>query len=117
MLVVETPVFTRRVLKLLTDDDYRLLQHELVARPDVGNIIRGSGGLRKVRWAATGRGKRGVVGVTYYWAVDAEFILILLINAKTDREVLRAGRFRWQKELVREDLKERKNCSRTGGKP
>src|SRR6266481_4718174 len=57
MLVVETPVFTRRVLKLLTDDDYRLLQHELVARPDVGNIIRGSGGLRKVRWAATGRGE------------------------------------------------------------
>ena len=75
MLVVETPVFTRRVLKLLTDDDYRLLQHELVARPDVGNIIRGSGGLRKVRWAATGRGKRGGVRIIYYWLSIARSFL------------------------------------------
>jgi mRNA-degrading endonuclease RelE of RelBE toxin-antitoxin system len=65
MLLVETPVFTRRVLKLLTDDDYRLLQQELVGRPEVGDIIRGSGGLRKVRWAATGRGKRGGVRIIY----------------------------------------------------
>ena len=105
MLVVETPVFTRRVLKLLTDDDYRLLQHELVARPDVGKIIRGSGGLRKVRWAATGRGKRGGVRVIYYWAVDREIILMLLIYGKNERDDLTAEQLRVLKGLVEEEFK------------
>ena len=105
MLVVETPVFTRRVLKLLTDDDYRLLQHELVARPDVGNIIRGSGGLRKVRWAATGRGKRGGARVIYYWAVDREIILMLLIYGKNEQDDLTAEQLRVLKGLVEEEFK------------
>src|SRR5205823_8417331 len=105
MLVVETPVFTRRVLKLLTDDDYRLLQHELVARPDVGNIIRGSGGLRKVRWTATGRGKRGGVRVIYYWAVDREIILMLLIYGKNEQDDLTAEQLRVLKGLVEEEFK------------
>ena len=105
MLVVETPVFTRRVLKLLTDDDYRLLQHEVVARPDVGNIIRGSGGLRKVRWAATGRGKRGGIRVIYYWAVDREIILMLLIYGKNEQNDLTAEQLRVLKGLVEEEFK------------
>jgi len=105
MLVVETPVFTRRVLKLLTDDDYRLLQHEVVARPDVANIIRGSGGLRKVRWAATGRGKRGGVRVIYYWAVDRETILMLLIYGKNEQDDLTAEQLRVLKGLVEEEFK------------
>ena len=98
-------MFTRRVLKLLTDDDYRLLQHELVARPDVGNIIRGSGGLRKVRWAATGRGKRGGVRVIYYWAVDREIILMLLIYGKNEQDDLTAEQLRVLKGLVEEEFK------------
>jgi mRNA-degrading endonuclease RelE of RelBE toxin-antitoxin system len=105
MLVVETPVFTRRVLKLLTDDDYRLLQHEVVARPDVGNIIRGSGGLRKVRWAATGRGKRGGIRVIYYWDVDREIILMLLIYGKNEQDDLTAEQLRVLKGLVEEEFK------------
>jgi mRNA-degrading endonuclease RelE of RelBE toxin-antitoxin system len=105
MLVVETPVFTRRVLKLLTDDDYRLLQHEVVARPDVGNIIRGSCGLRKVRWAATGRGKRGGIRVIYYWAVDREIILMLLIYGKNEQDDLTAEQLRVLKGLVEEEFK------------
>jgi mRNA-degrading endonuclease RelE of RelBE toxin-antitoxin system len=105
MLVVETPVFTRRVLKLLTDNDYRLLQHEVVARPDVGNIIRGSGGLRKVRWAATGRGKRGGVRVIYYWAVDRETLLMLLIYGKNEQDDLTPEQLRVLKGLVEEEFK------------
>jgi len=98
-------MFTRRVLKLLTDDDYRLLQHELVARPDVGNISRGSGGLRKVRWAATGRGKRGGVRVIYYWAVDREIILMVLIYGKNEQDDLTAEQLRVLKGLVEEEFK------------
>ena len=94
-----------KLLKLFTDDDYRLLQHELVARPDVGNIIRGSGGLRKVRWAATGRGKRGGVRVIYYWAVDREIILMLLIYGKNEQDDLTAEQLRLLKGLVEEEFK------------
>ena len=93
------------MLKLLTDDDYRLLQHKLVARPDVGNILRGSGGLRKVRWAATGRGKRGGVRVIYYWAVNREIILMLLIYGKNEQDDLTAEQLRLLKGLVEEEFK------------
>jgi len=51
MRFVETPVFTRAVLNLFSDDDYRSLQLALMHRPDAGDLIPGSGGLRKLRWA------------------------------------------------------------------
>ena len=105
MLVVETPVFTRRVLTLLRDDDYRLLQYQLVATPEVGNVIRGSGGLRKIRWAATGRGKRGGVRVIYYWAADQEIIVMLLIYGKNEQDDLTSEQLRLLKRLVNEEFK------------
>jgi hypothetical protein len=52
VLIVETPVFTRRVIKLISDEDYRELQRALVRDPELGDIIRQSGGLRKVRRVA-----------------------------------------------------------------
>jgi hypothetical protein len=55
MVIVETSIFTRQVLALLNDDDYRRLQMILVIRPDTGDLIPGSGGLRKIRWGAQGR--------------------------------------------------------------
>lgn len=68
MVIVETSVFTKRVLKLLLDDEYRELQSELVDRPNAGAVIPGSGGIRKLRWSASGRGKRGGARIIYYWA-------------------------------------------------
>jgi hypothetical protein len=50
VIFTETPVFTRQITKLLTDDDYRRLQQELFAHPAIGDLIKHSGGLRKVRW-------------------------------------------------------------------
>jgi hypothetical protein len=64
MLIVETPVFTRRVLKLLSDDNYRFLQQTLVADPEAGDLIRHSGGLRKIRWSVAGRGSEAVFGLS-----------------------------------------------------
>ena len=63
MLIIETSIFTRQVLALLDDEDYRRLQTVLVIRPTAGDLIPGSGGLRKIRWGAHGRGKRGGVRV------------------------------------------------------
>ena len=65
MVIKETSVFTRQVQRLLDQESYRLLQLRLVAEPNAGKLIRGTGGLRKIRWEATGRGKRGGVRVIY----------------------------------------------------
>ena len=94
MLFVETSLFTAQLARYLSDDEYRQLQTYLVAHPDAGDVIRGSGGIRKVRWAARGRGKSGGVRVIYYWATAAAQIYLLTIYAKSersdiDRETLR----------------------------
>ena len=69
MVIVETAVFTKQLRQILSDEEYRLWQAALVARPSLGVLIKGSGGLRKVRWAPTHRGKSGGARVIYYWAV------------------------------------------------
>lgn len=79
MVIIELPAFTRRVTELLSDDEYAELQSILVRRPGAGAVIKGSGGLRKVRWSIQGRGQRGGVRVIYYWAVPEEQILLLLL--------------------------------------
>lgn len=58
MIFIETSVFTRQVQELLTDEEYAVFQSALAANPEAGDVIEGTGGLRKVRVAASGRGKR-----------------------------------------------------------
>jgi hypothetical protein len=65
MVIIETTVFTRQVLNLLSDQAYRELQMTLAQRPDVGDLIKGGGGLRKVRCMIEGRGKRGGIRLIY----------------------------------------------------
>ena|SRR5271166_1745703 len=63
---IETRLFTKLVLEYLDDDNYAALQESLMREPDAGPVIPGSGGVRKLRWAAPGRGKRGGYRVIYY---------------------------------------------------
>ena len=63
MVFIESAVFTRQVRELLTDDEYADLQWHLALYPKVGEVIQDAGGLRKVRWASRGGGKRGGVRV------------------------------------------------------
>ena len=63
---IETRLFTRLVLEYLSDEHYAELQMALVANPELGPVIAGTGGVRKLRWAAPGRGKRGGYRVIYY---------------------------------------------------
>jgi len=100
MNIVETSVFTRRVVKLLPDDEYRLLQHTLVLRPDLGAIIKGSGGIRKMRWKVHSRGKRGGVRVIYYWAVAQDIILMLLIYRKGVQDNLTSAQIKILRKIV-----------------
>ena len=65
MEFVETTIFTERITKLLTDEVYRDLQAVLAEHPTAGDVIPGTGGLRKIRWRAAHRGKRGGIRVIY----------------------------------------------------
>ncbi|MEO6748917.1 MAG: type II toxin-antitoxin system RelE/ParE family toxin [Casimicrobiaceae bacterium] len=63
---VETKLFTRLVEQYLTDEEYSLLQRKLIENPEVGAVIPGSGGVRKMRWGMAGRGKRGGLRIIYF---------------------------------------------------
>ncbi len=103
MVIIETKVFTKRVVTLLTDEEYRDLQSFLVDHPDIGDSMPGTPGLRKVRWSAKGHGKRGGLRVIYYWAVNAEQLLMLFIFAKNERDDLSADQAQILSRIVREE--------------
>jgi hypothetical protein len=78
-----TPLFTKQVHDYLTDDEYGAFQEHLAANPDMGDVVRGSGGVRKVRWCRQGTGKSGGVRVLYFARTEAGEIWLLLIYAKS----------------------------------
>lgn len=104
MVFIETPVFTEDVESLLTRDSYRGLQRALLLRPDAGSVIRGSHGLRKLRWQTPGRGKRGGVRVIYYWIRDEDVIYLLTVYPKTRQDNLTPQQLRILSRLVQEEL-------------
>lgn len=83
MLFVETPYFTRFCDDHCGDDELRCLQQQLMEQPEAGDLIRGSKGLRKLRWALPGRGKRGGARVIYYWRSAAGRIYLLYAYTKS----------------------------------
>lgn len=102
MRFVETPVFTAAVQGLLADEDYRALQSALLLRPEQGAIIPGSGGLRKLRWAGRGHGKRGGARIIYYWFVDEGVIYLLFAYAKSTAADLTPAQVKVLRRLVKE---------------
>jgi hypothetical protein len=100
MVFIETPIFARQVLEVLTDEQYALLQGSPVARPDSGDLIRGSSGIRKLRWALPGRGKSGGVRVIYFWRVTEFQILMLTMYAKNEQANLTSAQVKKLAKLV-----------------
>jgi len=98
----ETPTFTRRVTALLDDDTYAALQQFLLLHPEAGALIRGSGGFRKIRWSAPGRGKRGGVRVIYYWWNARDLISMILIYAKNEQDDLTPDQLKDLKRLFQQ---------------
>lgn len=83
MEFVETSIFTQRIVKLLTDEAYRDLQAVLAENPRAGDVIPGAGGLRKIRWRAAGRGKRGGIRVIYYcWSAHRLYMIFAYDKAQ-----------------------------------
>ena len=103
MELIETPIFTRQVTGVMDDDEYRLFQLHLVQHPDAGSTIRGSGGLRKIRWRLPGRGKRGGARIIYYWKKACDRLFLLFLYPKNVRSDLTPAQLRVLRELIADE--------------
>lgn len=104
MTIIETKIFTRQIVDLLVDDEYRALQNKLALRPESGDLIPSGGGLRKDRWPRAGSGKRGGLRIIYYWDPPSDTIYMLLAYAKSDQDDLTSEQIRVLRRIVREEL-------------
>ena len=84
MIFIKAPPFERVRQDYLDDDEYRFLQMALMANPAAEDLMRGSGGIRKIRWAAAGRGKRGGLRVIYYRVSRRNHVLLLTMYRKSE---------------------------------
>ncbi len=82
MEIAETLIFTKEITKILTDDEYKELQNHLVMNPKSGDVIKGSGGLRKLRWKIKDRGKSGGIRNIYYYEEVDNLILMIFVYQK-----------------------------------
>jgi hypothetical protein len=105
MVFIEAPAFERIRERYLDDDEFRLLQAALMAHPESGDLIRGSGGIRKVRWAAQGKGKRGGLRVIYYLITKRSHLLLLTLYRKSEVSDLTPHEVKALRTLV-EDLED-----------
>jgi mRNA-degrading endonuclease RelE of RelBE toxin-antitoxin system len=101
--LVETSVFTGQIAELLDEETYRQFQIRLAESPAMGPLIRSGGGIRKVRVAMEGRGKRGGARVIYYWAVNHDRILLLFCYAKNESADLTPRQVAQLARIVREE--------------
>jgi hypothetical protein len=82
----EGPAFTRYVSSYLSDDEYRELQHRLASAPELGDVISGTGGFRKLRWSDSrrGKGRRGGLRVIYYYFQGEQQIWLMTLYDKSE---------------------------------
>lgn len=108
MIIIETTIFTRRIQSALPEEDYRELQNYLVENPVIGKIIKGTGGLRKLRWGGSDRGKRGGSRIIYYWQKDNEIILMLFIFRKNESDNLSVNQLKSLRNIVEREFNEKR---------
>jgi hypothetical protein len=105
MRFVETAAFTSAVRRHLDDEAYRALQLSLWLRPEQGAVLPGGRGLRKLRWRAAGRGKRGGVRVIYYWSLPDDTCLMVFLYAKNEQGDLTRQQLRLLAQVAREEFR------------
>jgi mRNA-degrading endonuclease RelE of RelBE toxin-antitoxin system len=104
MVIVETPVFTKRILGILTDDEYRGLQYFLTQFPEAGAVIPGTHGLRKLRWKTSGKGKRGGTRIIYYFRKPQRYLLMLFTFKKNERSDLTRSQLKALQAIAAKEL-------------
>jgi len=105
MIFVETSFFTKKIGIYLDDEELAELQSELARNPELGKVIQGSGGIRKLRWAAMGKGRRGGARIIYYWAPQPVVILMLYVYVKSEVGDLTQDQLRLLRSVVKEEYK------------
>lgn len=106
MRVFSTRTYERAVRKLLTEKNRNEMEASIVAAPIAAPVIRGTGGIRKLRWPGSGRGKRGGIRTIYFYLSGPESVYLLTAYAKSDREDLTPGDKRTLSRLVAEIKRE-----------
>ena len=107
MRVFTTRTCERAIRKLLSDDAREEMEASIVVAPGQAPIIRGTGGIRKLRWAGSGRGRRGGIRTIYFYHVGPETICLLTAYAKSDRDDLTPADVKVLSRLVAEIKKGR----------
>jgi hypothetical protein len=92
MEFIEAPAFTRNLSGYLDDDRYRDLQTRLATNPELGDLMPGTGGFRKMRWADTrrGKGRRGGLGIIYFYFPSDHQIWMMTLYDKSEAADLTA---------------------------
>ena len=93
-------------VEAMSDDGYRALQAALIENPDTGDVIRGTGGLRKMRWRTAGRGKRGGIRVIYYWWVARDRCYLLLAYPKSVQDDLTSEQRKVLTNLMKQEVQD-----------
>nr|WP_298375234.1 type II toxin-antitoxin system RelE/ParE family toxin [uncultured Halomonas sp.] len=101
---IETAIFTKQITAIATDDELKALQGELIAQPYKGDVIQGTGGLRKIRMATGAQGKSGGARVIYFLATE-DIIYLVLAYPKSVKDSLTSVEKTVLKKLTRQ-LKE-----------
>ncbi len=102
MIFIESKLFEKFREQYLDDESYRALQNFLLTQPSSGDTISGTGGLKKLRWSANGKGKRGGVRTIYLFLSEREHIHFLTIYAKNEMEDLTTDQKKMLKKIVEE---------------
>jgi hypothetical protein len=114
MEFIEAPAFTRYLSEYLDDEGYRTLQQELARKPEAGDLMPGTGGFRKMRWAdkRRGKGRRGGLRVIYYHFAADHQIWLMTLYGKNEAVDLTPGEKKALKAAIESECKERESARR-----
>jgi hypothetical protein len=110
----EAPAFSRHLSDYLSEDSYRDLQMKLVSNPELGDLMPGTGGFRKMRWtdARRGKGRRGGLRVIYYFFRSENQIWLMTLYDKDEAKDLTAPEKKALKAAIESELRARRESAR-----
>ena len=110
LVFFETPLFTRLIVEYLDDQAYRALQLALLENPEMGDLMPGTGGFRKLRWQdpRRGKGKRGGLRVIYYYLTTDHHIWFFTLYAKDEATDLTPDEKKKLKQAIQKELAARR---------
>jgi hypothetical protein len=112
MEFIEAPAFTRHVSEYMADDEYRELQDLLARNPELGDLMPGTGGFRKLRWADArrGKGRRGGLRIIYYYFLTDQQIWLMTLYGKDEASDLTPNGRKALKNAIEAELKSRQGA-------